>query len=395
MSTEQKIWLGVPQLKDAMEDVMDPYTSKVGGHAVLFRDVSNEAARTSFCCPKCGLVDHVSILAQLYAPLDCYDRVLYLLTCAKCGVIRSPSSTSSHPSPKGGVFSGNKKNAPPPIASKPVCTSFCFALRSQNFNLGYYKEMVERSEQDRRATEKRDGAKHGDCANALFQENSNWDDVDEPQSATDSTNDAHALVQAENSKFNTQCDTSLLLPSTAIKEEPSFTLCENGCFVLPKRSQFTGGIPLSLFIEPQLKKENLGSIEDQLRDAQKKYGEAAALDTTSFENDDETPAERCVRKYVERIAQVETQCVRWCPDGEPLRSSLSAINVPLCSLCNGKRRFELQLTSPLVYFLTKDKGEEKNDTLHFSNVLLYTCSNNCYSETTPYAQEYVVVEEEI
>ncbi|CCW60747.1 unnamed protein product [Phytomonas sp. EM1] len=395
MKTEQKIWLGVPQGKDATEDVLDPFTSKVGGHAALFRDVPNEALKDYFGCPKCGLVNHVSLLAQLYAPLDCYDRVLYILTCAKCGVLCGPSATGLHPSlPKGRVPAGNKKNTTPPISSKPTSTSFCFALRSQNFNSCYYKEMVERAEQERRAAEERAGSKRRDCGNMLFQEEADWDDISEPCGADIPIDVTSAPTQMENSELDPQSDTSLL-PLMTIKEEPSFALCKSGCLAPLKGCTFTNGIPLNIFIEPQVKKENFGSTEDQLREAQKKYGEGAALDTTSFEEDDESPVERCVRKYVERVSRVQTQCVRWSPDGEPLRSSLSVINVPLCPLCGAERRFELQLTSPLVYFLTMHKGEEKNDTLHFSNVLLYTCRKNCYSEATPYAQEYVVVEEEI
>ncbi|PWV00137.1 hypothetical protein C4B63_7g323 [Trypanosoma cruzi] len=100
MAMKDAVWLGKP-VDVTGEDLCSVYTSRIGGTATLFRETADYSV---FRCPKCNSMNTVSLLAQIYAPLDVYDRLLYVLTCSTCSTEQS---------------------------------TFCFALRSQNFNPSY------------------------------------------------------------------------------------------------------------------------------------------------------------------------------------------------------------------------------------------------------------------
>lgn len=380
MSADSVVWLGTPQGGSSYrEDLLDPYTTKVGGRAVLFR-MSDAPATQLFACPNCHSVVSVSLLAQLYAPLECYDRVLYILTCAKCASQVPSQVFFSAPAAKGEPARGK----PLPVDR----TSFCFAIRSQNFSKAFYDEQVEAHRQE--VLQVGVTAARVKEEKVLFEENADWDDDDDADVGDNE-------LRRPPSDSPTVPETSPVRDKAVALPEPKVhhPLAMRGTIVDLKGKQYTDGIPLDLFPEPERKKENLGSMEQQLFEAQKVYGDGAALDVTSIENDDELPQDRCVRKYVERIGVVPSQCVRWCPGGQPLLASLTPVTVPPCPVCSAPRRFELQLTAPLVYYLTRNVDEKVKDTLHFSNVLVYTCSKNCYDSTPAYTSEYVVVNDEI
>lgn len=399
---EEKVWLGTPQRGNAVDDVLDAYTCKLGGKAVYFREPGPDSV-ARFQCPKCKSADHVFLLCQLYAPLDMYDRVLYVLVCEKCtnATGGALASSSAHPSvAKAGGSHASKGvrggGGPAAKGSGGVDTassspSFCFALRSQNFNLPFYQQVLEEHKQQK-AAESAAAAQKSKHSGLLFSEDADWDDGDD--------NDCGGFASKGQPPASAALQPSSPEPGSSEaavpKLEEVFPIAAAGLVVPLRGRTVTDGIPLGLFEEPEKRKERLGTLEHQLREAQAKYGEAGVLDTTSFEEDDETPLERCVRKYVERLERVPSQCVRWCPNSDPLRTSLRPITVPPCEVCGAARRFEFQITSPAVYFLTRHLGETQNKTLHFSNVLVYTCSANCYGgKENTYTAEFVAVEDEI
>lgn len=409
MSSEN-VWLGDP-MSEGDADVSDPFVSRIGGKATLLRACSAEESNcpAAFTCPKCRSKDHVSALAQLYAPLECYDRVLYILTCSACGVPPGPRThgtmlATAPPLPAtANPSNGGRKGD---LATTLNKTSFCFAVRSQNFNKTYYNQLVEERRRLAEAAAKAEvaaAAAAADKGSLLFKESDDWgadDWGDEPTEDVDNGgSDAGEAPEEGSSVAENTTGAAAPQPQTLTMPELQevFALAPNNTTVPLKGRVYTNGLPLELYVEPAQPKEKLGSTEEQLADAQRRYGvEAGTLDTTSFEEDDETPAERVVREYVERIERSPSQCVRWCPGTEPLRASLmpSLQSIPACPYCRAPRRFECQLTAPSVYFLTKGIGESKNADLHYSNVIVFTCSQNCYARVG-YLAEYVVVEDEI
>lgn len=399
--SDTSVWLGVPG-KEAPACAIDAYVTKVGGKALLLRApaAADRSCPATFKCPKCRSAQHVSPLAQLYAPLECYDRVLYILTCAACGTLPGPRTegaamATAPPMPPTANPGAKKGPGAAAAAAASSRTSCCFAVRSQNFSLAYYGQSVEEQRRvaaaaarDRAAAA---GAKKG-AGGLLFQEADDWGGGDDWGSESGSDHGEADKGGEETAAEPTEVEHG---PLPQLREV--FPLAAKGATAAVGGRVYTTGLPLSLYVEPERLAERFGSVEEQLAEAQWRYGvDAGTLDTTSFEDDDETPLERVVREYVERVEESPTQCVRWCPGGKPLRAAVmpSLQTVPCCPACRAPRRFECQLTAPVVYYLTKGIGESNNAAVHFSNVFVFTCSGNCYGPDA-YLSEHVVVEDEI
>ncbi|ESL08613.1 hypothetical protein TRSC58_03681 [Trypanosoma rangeli SC58] len=341
MTRKDVVWLGTP-VASSGEDLRSVYTSRIGGTATLFREAADN---TVFRCSKCSSMHAVSLLAQVYAPLEVYDRVLYVLTCSSCSTERS---------------------------------SFCFVLRSQNFNPAYANALKPPEQQ---------GCKESE---ALFEVSADWGDgVDEGWGAEN-----EADVGAGSSTSKDQNGTAGMAAETIAEDthgtEAPAALAPPGSRPSIKGVAFPCFV-LDLFEEPPKLGAKPSALKNQLQEAQEKYGDNV-VETTIIEDDDEPLQEKRLRKYVERIGRAPSQCVRWAPGQEPLRSSVVTVTAPRCPYCGKERRYELQLTSPIIYFLTNTKGPRRHS-LHFGNVLVFTCSGNCNTEA--YASEYCFVEEEI
>ncbi|RNE98604.1 pre-rRNA-processing protein TSR4 [Trypanosoma rangeli] len=341
MTRKDVVWLGTP-VTSAGKDLCSVYTSRIGGTATLFREATDN---TVFRCPKCCGMHAVSLLAQVYAPLEVYDRVLYVLTCSSCSTAQN---------------------------------SFCFVLRSQNFNPAYANALKPPEQQGC----KEDGA--------LFEVNADWGDgVDEGWGTEDEADAGAGSSTSKNQNSTAGMAAEAITEDTHSTEEPA-ALAPPG-----SRPSIKGvGFPcfvLDVFEEPPKLAAKSSTFKNELQETQKKYGDNV-VEMTIIEDDDEPLPEKCLRKYVERIGRAPSQCVRWAPGQEPLRSSVVTVAAPRCPYCNKERRYELQLTSPIIYFLTNTKGPRRHS-LHFGNVLVFTCSGNCNTEA--YASEYCVVEDEI
>ncbi|KPI83063.1 hypothetical protein ABL78_7914 [Leptomonas seymouri] len=399
------VWIGTPQRGRSQEDVLDPYTSKIGGQPTCFRVGSTPAERLDaaklskyFQCPQCKSTAHVSLLCQVYAPLEVYDRVLYVLTCAACGRLPAAGAAGSAAAQINALPPGaRKKSGLAAAATAKSLTSFCFAVRSQNFSREFFSEI---QQLQRKAAQQSEDARkaHDEKEAPLFDGgDDDWGDDAEGWGSSNDGDSAPAPPPTS-SLSATEVETS-----HTVEEQVPYPTAGRAIIVPVKGMLYTDGIPLDLYVEPTRTKTKELSIEEQLAVAKRMYGDNATVDTSGFEDDDETPEEACVREYMEEMEANPSQCVRWCPGGAPLRTSLSAIGVngatvpPPCPACGAPRQFEMQLTAPTVYFLTKDVGEAKNTALHFSNILLYTCSKHCYASTEnqPYLPEYVVVEDEL
>ncbi|KPA82454.1 hypothetical protein ABB37_03517 [Leptomonas pyrrhocoris] len=400
------VWIGTPQRGRSLEDILDPYTSKIGGQATCFRVGSTpterlDAAKLSkyFQCPQCKSTERVSLLCQVYAPLEVYDRVLYVLTCAACARRPAAGPSGSRTVPAAAPPPGaGKKSGLAAVAAAKSLVSFCFAVRSQNFSRDFFLELQQ--QQERTAAQQSENAPTAktETEAQLFDEgDGDWGDGTGDW-GTDNGDVVAAAPPAASPSPVAEVNTT-----DAVEEQVSYPIAGRATVVPVKGTLYTDGLPLDLYVEPARAMTKELSIEEQLAVAERMYGDGATVDTSGFEEDDESPTETCVREYLEAIEANPSQCVRWCPGGTPLRTSLSAIGVngaaspPPCPACGAPRQFEMQLTAPMVYYLTKHIGEANNATLHFRNVLVYTCSKHCYAATQnqPYLPEYVVVEEEL
>lgn len=348
----EEVWLGEPQ-HPPVDSVLDIQTSRIGGKILLFRECENPTKY--FCCPKCNSFDYVSLLGHFFAPNGCNDRVIYVLTCSKCSSPSGKDLSKPH--------TGSKANAQ--LAQSK--TSFCFAIRSQNFNTEYYREQKEQFDSMEKEKMKKE--------EAMFAEDAEWgDDECEEELGKEEKSVSDPLPQ----KF-------------AVNLEEEFPLQTEENILKSKSGQeYTDGIPLDLFKE---KLRDVKSVEEEVR---KKYGDVSLLiEQSEGEVDDASKTDKWVENYMDRIGNNPSQCVRWNPGGQPLRVSAEEIVPPVCKHCGKKRQFELQLTAPIVYYLTQKIGESNNTFLHFSNVLVFTCSGNCNGKDAPYLLEFVYTEDEL
>lgn len=351
----EDVWLGAPQYPQ-YDEVNDIETSKIGGDIIPFRATS-KCITEHFECPKCHSFDYVSLLAQLFVPKRCNDRVIYILTCGKC----SSNSIGSQKE------SGSKSLDALTEVSK---TSFCFALRSQNFNRSFFE--LKKKEFETTLSQK------VKVHESLFAEDTEWGD------------DGNEADQME--KLNEDASKKSECPEIFSEiEEEEFLLFSAGTSLKSKfGKQYTKGIALDTF------KEKLRTVNEVNEEITRKFGDISSLlEQSEGEIDETSKIDKWVENYMERIGNNPSQCVRWSPGGYPLRVSTEEIFPPPCQYCGAARHFEVQLTAPVVYFLTKDIGESNNNYLHFSNVLVFTCSANCNNKDTPYFMEYVVSEDEL
>eukprot|EP00796_Vickermania_ingenoplastis_P006432 gene6432-4636_t len=177
----------------------------------------------------------------------------------------------------------------------------------------------------------------------------------------------------------------------SLHPKDEFLLAKYGSVLQPKSGiVYTNGLPLDIF------KEKIKDIKLVEEEVHRKFGDVSQLiEQSEGEIDDASKVDKWIQNYMDRIQNNPTQCVRWCPGGQPLRTSLEEIAPPPCSKCGGKLQFELQLTAPVVYYLTREVGEGKNEHLHFSNVIVYTCSQNCNGADAPYIPQFTYVEDEL
>jgi hypothetical protein len=151
--------------------------------------------------------------------------------------------------------------------------------------------------------------------------------------------------------------------------------------------------------KPQAASAAAGAVDDEavLRQLEKGNADvversgAALAEEDAEEEEDPTPDE-----FVERISRAPRQCLRWQPEGFPIVARREAFTGPVdsCGLCGRPRVFECQVMSPAIYFLCGDKPEAEQP-LHFSTILVFTCSAHCYDEDSGVVEERAVWHEEL
>jgi len=101
-------------------------------------------------------------------------------------------------------------------------------------------------------------------------------------------------------------------------------------------------------------------------------------------------------KFISTLQRNPGQVLRYASSSNEsplLFQSLDKNEISKCKHCGGKLRFELQLLPTLVNFIQVEGI--RDNVVEFGTVIVYTCTESCWSDTHHYTEELVIVQQEI
>ncbi|KAM3390824.1 hypothetical protein ACQJBY_012442 [Aegilops geniculata] len=366
MAEEVHLGLPGPWAEDYREKA-DHYTTKIGGVPDWpAEDLGTEPELLH--CRLCGT--RLCLVAQVYAPLaklNVEERTLYVLVC---------------PTPK---------CSPNPQSWKVLRVQKCQSGMQSNDNGDgsvQSKEKVCSNE----PTPSCSAGRHNEEETKSSNSNDNDDfDLDALAAALE-----QAATVASNTKKKNKSKRANNVPRkcAVVKEKVNdLSIPVLPCFYIYYDKEQSRG------------KTNVGSssYEKLLAEEMMDMGndEEEKWEGEKYEYDKAPGADRTFLKFKKRLDAYPQQCFRYSSAGSPLLPTTNSQDVGTCKLCGSQRLYELQLMSPLSYFLDQAGDGSSNcapNAWTWLTLVIYTCSKSCCPSSCGLKQGnccWGVVEEEI
>ncbi|KAM0842241.1 hypothetical protein ACQ4PT_058482 [Festuca glaucescens] len=368
MGDEVHLGLPGPWAEDYREKA-DHYTTKIGGVPDWPTQVMGIEPELLHC-RLCGT--RLCLVAQVYAPvakLNIEERTLYVLVC--------PTPKCS-PNPQRQVW-------------KVLRVQKCHSGMQTN---GNGDELVKRKEKvsSNEPAPPSSAGKHNE-ENKSSNSNSNDDDFD-----LDALAEAleQAATVASNTKKKNKSKRANHVPAkcSLVKEKVNdLSIPVLPCFyIYYDKEQSRGKSNMCSSSNETVLAED---ILDMRNDEEEKW------EGEKYEYDSAPGADRTFLKFKKRLDAYPQQCFRYSFAGKPLLAATNSRDVGTCKLCGSPRQYELQLMSPLSYFLHQAGDGSSNcapNAWSWLTLVVYSCSKSCCPSSCagkPCNCCWGVVEEEI
>ncbi|XP_026166371.1 programmed cell death protein 2-like isoform X2 [Mastacembelus armatus] len=307
-------------------------TNKVGGHPDWLPGISRQ-------CPRCGCCGApLAHVVQVYCPLDASPshRNLHLFAClrAECSGRAESWRALRSQALDARVTAATTATMPAPAQEAPLpLTAWCDAA-------------------------------------------DDWG-MEEGGDGSGGAEEAAASSEAEDGPALSEQDVSSGLQGLCLEES------QEGVPVF--RSFFIGVVEES---DLRGEDDDLTRARELLRQYERREGVAAGQLCSSEGGDSGEKYEKTrarhgdavFSRFMKKISWCPQQILRYCRGGKPLFISELSSNLDqmlsTCGSCGGSRTFELQLMPALVSMLQR---EDCSAELEFGTVLVYTCTNSCWT----------------
>ncbi|KQJ84882.1 programmed cell death protein 2-like [Brachypodium distachyon] len=345
--TGEEVHLGLPgPWAEDYREKADHYTTKIGGVPDWPTEEGMGIKPVLLQCSLCGT--RLCLVAQVHAPLaklNIEERTLYVLVCptAKC--------------------------SPNPQSWKVLRVQKCHSRIQTN---GNGDELVQRKENVcSNEPSPTSAAKNRNEENTSLDSNDDDFDLDALAEALEQA----ATLASNTKKQNKSKRANAPVRCTVVKEKVNdLSIPVLPCFyIYYDKDQLRG-------------KCNIGSSSSEVVLAKEildtGYDEEEKWEGEKYEYDRALGADRTFLKFKKRLDEYPQQCFRYSYAGKPLLAATDLQDVVgSCKLCGSPRQYEMQLMSPLSYFLHQ-AGDGSSDCAPNSwtwlTLVVYTCSKSCY-----------------